>query len=50
MVCLKLSKVWSCCPEKVLKTSVDLVIDALQYEGFLSEYEETAIVMNREEK
>lgn len=50
MVSLRLAKIWSCHPEKVLETRVDLVIDALQYEVFLQQAEETTIILNREEK
>lgn len=50
MVSLKLGKLWNCHPDIVLKTKVDLVIDALYYEVFLQELEETTILMNREEK
>lgn len=50
MVSLRLAKVWGCHPEQVLKTRVDLVIDAIQYEVFIQELEETTIMMNRTEK
>jgi len=34
-------------PERVLEGRVDLVLAAVVYEGFLQEYEETYILMNR---
>jgi len=34
----------------VLKTRVDLVMDALHYENFLQQYEETAIMINKEKQ
>lgn len=37
-------------PEAVLNGRVDLVIKAAQYEGFLQEYEETFMMINRKEK
>lgn len=49
MVALRLAKIWHVHPEAVLKTRIDIVIDALQYESFLQELEETTILMNREE-
>lgn len=48
MVALRLSKIWHVHPEQVLKTRIDLVIDAIQYESFLSTIEETTIMINRE--
>ena len=37
-------------PERVGKGRVDIVLKAVQYEGFLNEYEETYIIMNRKGK
>ena len=50
MVALRLSKVWGCHPEQVLRTRVDIVIDAIQYEVFLQQLEETTIIINKDEK
>lgn len=50
MVGLRLAKIWGCHPEQVLKTRLDLVIDAIQYENFLQELEETTILLNRKDK
>ena len=49
MVSLRLAKVWGCHPEQVLRTRVDLVIDAIQYENFMQQLEETTIILNRKE-
>jgi len=50
VISLRLAKVWSCHPDMVLKTRIDLVIDALHYEVFLQEHEETSYLLNREER
>jgi hypothetical protein len=47
---LRLAKIWNCHPERVWNTRVDLVIDALQYEVFLQEMEETFYILNRKEE
>ena len=48
MVAIKLAKIWHVTPDQVLKTRSDLVMSALAYEKFLSEYEEKAFEMNKE--
>lgn len=37
-------------PERILKMRADIVIAALQYEGFIGDYEAAYIELNREDR
>jgi hypothetical protein len=48
MVALRLAKEGFGTPEQILAMPADLVLDALEYVGFLADYQETQHQLNRE--
>lgn len=48
VIALRLAKEGFGTPEQILAMPADLVLDALEYVGFLSDYQETMTNLNRE--
>lgn len=50
LVALRLAKEGFGTPEAILAMPTDIVLSALEYAGFVGDYEETMIEMNKERK
>ena len=48
LIAFRLAKEGLGTPEQILAMPANLVLDALEYAGFLSDYQDTMIALNRE--